>query len=141
MELADYKDFFKSLSCLILDDDETNLIPMVGLMERWFGRVHSTLSAIEAIEIFKEFLPRVIIADVSMPEMSGFQFAEKISEIDKNFILVFTSGHSFDTYAQTVMDLKNKIDVPVIYLTKPLIYKDLLWRILEKVGDVKSFSV
>ncbi len=46
----------------------------------------------EALDLYKEFLPKIVFMDLTMPTMDGFQALEKIKEFDKNAKVVIISA-------------------------------------------------
>lgn len=48
----------------------------------------------EAIEIFKEMKPQIIISDFMMPGMNGLEFLKKIREISKDVVTILLTGYA-----------------------------------------------
>lgn len=46
----------------------------------------------EALDLYKEVLPKIVFLDLTMPVMDGFQALEKIKEFDKNAKVVIISA-------------------------------------------------
>ena len=70
---------------LIVDDDELTLM----LTEKILSAQYNTLRAAsgpEAIELYGENHPDMVLADYMMPDMDGFQMLEKLHEIHGNRI-------------------------------------------------------
>ncbi|MDD2888737.1 MAG: response regulator [Aliarcobacter sp.] len=46
----------------------------------------------EALDLYKQILPKIVFMDLTMPTMDGFQALEKIKEFDKNAKVVIISA-------------------------------------------------
>lgn len=68
---------------LIVDDDEMVLIALEELLQPEGYEVHTVPRAREALEILEQEDFDLLILDVIMPEMSGFELCRKIREMDK----------------------------------------------------------
>ena len=69
---------------LIVDDNETNLLVARKFVEiGGFGTLCAH-SGKEAIEIFERESPDLVLMDLSMPEMDGYQAASRLLEIQEN---------------------------------------------------------
>lgn len=82
------------IKLLIVEDDEslsyiekTSLEVMIGGYE-----VTTARNGQEGLEMWKQIQPDVIIADIDMPVMRGFEMVEKIRETDEDVIIIFTSA-------------------------------------------------
>lgn len=69
---------------LIVDDNETNLMVAEKFVEIGGFTPLCAHSGKEAIEIFERESPDLVLMDLSMPEMDGYQAASIILEIQAN---------------------------------------------------------
>lgn len=65
---------------LIVDDSPTQVFNIRNMVENWGYEAISAESGNEALQIAREELPDVILMDVVMPGMSGFQTTRKLSK-------------------------------------------------------------
>lgn len=66
---------------LIVDDSITNLQVIGKMLEKEFFQVTFVESGFEALALLKDnYLPDVVLLDIMMPGMSGFDFKERINE-------------------------------------------------------------
>ena len=102
-----------NIKILAIDDIEDNLISLKALIRESFpeGLVFTALNGPKGIEIATDIDPDVILLDIIMPDMDGFEVCEKLKT---------------DTY------LKN---VPVVFLTALKGDKENRIRALECGGD------
>lgn len=83
----------------------------------------------EAIELFEQFLPDIVITDIKMPFLNGLELSEKILEkYPYTKIIVLTGFDEFE-YA------KKSVDLHIMnYVLKPISAKSLI-AILEEVKN------
>lgn len=63
---------------LIVDDNESAAHLLQRLLHRLHQDVHTAASAVEALESLGSIQPEVVISDIGMPEMSGYEMAQAI---------------------------------------------------------------
>jgi|APGre2960657404_1045060.scaffolds.fasta_scaffold40027_2 CheY-like chemotaxis protein len=79
---------------LLIDDDEIICIVHPAIIRQAFpdSQINIIKSSIEALEYLKtlaatnEPAPDVIFLDINLPQMSGFELLEKLSEEDINYL-------------------------------------------------------
>jgi len=69
-----------SQTILIVEDDETTREMLRKSLEKNDFKVRSAVNGKEALEKVSETKPGLIILDLMMPEMDGFEFAERLRE-------------------------------------------------------------
>lgn len=69
---------------LIVDDQKNNLILLEHIVSSLNVKVYSTTSPYEALKLIDKEDFALIVSDVQMPGMSGFQMLEKIREKEEN---------------------------------------------------------
>ena len=86
---------------LIVDDeDDVNLAVKMALEENDF-RVDAFDDPLLALENFKAGLYDLLILDIKMPKMNGFELCREIRKIDKNVRIFFlTAGMCQDIFDQ-----------------------------------------
>jgi FixJ family two-component response regulator len=83
---------------LIVDDDSTVLRPMKEFLELSGYKAFEASSAEEGLKIYRENNLSLIISDVMLPEMSGFEFLKKIRSSDNQIGIIIITGYS-DIYS------------------------------------------
>ena len=109
---------------ILIVDDEPDILEFLGYNLKNAGyEVMQTNNGKSAIRIAKEYNPDLIILDVMLPEINGFDICESIRlENSKIPILFLTSKSSNE---DKIKGLKIADD----YLTKPFNLKELLLRV------------
>jgi PAS domain S-box-containing protein len=70
-ELADLK-------VLVVDDDRDACEMIRAAFEHCGSRVKTSVSAAEALALVQDWLPNILVADISMPEMDGYQLIRRV---------------------------------------------------------------
>lgn len=78
---------------LIVDDDKTNVKVAQSILERDY-KVIAALSGERALKLLEQVIPDLLLLDISMPEMDGFQVMEelKASELWRGIPVIFLTG-------------------------------------------------
>ena len=118
---------------LLLADDSITIQKVVDLTFADEGvNVLCVNNGREAIEALAEFLPDVVLADVFMPEMNGYEVCEYIKQNDKfKHIPVMLLVGSFEPFDEEEARRVGANDT----LTKPF---QSIRRLIEKVGLLSS---
>jgi two-component system chemotaxis response regulator CheY len=101
---------------MIVDDSifqRKNLRKMVSLMG-WEVVVEAS-NGREAVELYPNFKPDLVLMDLVMPEMEGVEAVEKILEMDKEAKIVVVSSLGYDEITSKALSLGARQ-----FLTKPV---------------------
>ena len=123
---------FSNLDVLIVDDNKINLLVLTKILEQLGIKADQALNGAEAIQKVKQNDYELILMDIHMPVMDGYEATQIIRKENKD-ILIF--GLSADVTQQAInRSLKRGMDD---YLTKPLsiekLYKVLLKHFSNKL--------
>lgn len=89
----------KSKKRILIVDDEPAWLKILSYILRKKGyEVREESAAEEALESLKEFRPNLIVSDVRMPVMNGFEFLEKIKNSRKNAKIPFVFVTAIDDH-------------------------------------------
>lgn len=80
---------------LLLVEDDVNLSYIIqNSLEDMIGGYDVTIApdGKEGLKLWKECKPDIIISDIDMPVMNGYEMVEKIRETDKDTLILFASG-------------------------------------------------
>ena len=83
--MSDYK-------ILVVDDIEINLNILCKSLSRHGFQIERALSGFEALEKLVDFQPDIVLLDINMPEMDGFECCEKIKELNKEVFVIFITA-------------------------------------------------
>lgn len=119
---------------LVVEDDEDVRLLIADLLERANYRVSEAGDGRTGLRLFHERRPDVIVLDISMPELDGFQVLERIRDLSDTPVLMLTAHN---TELERVRGLKAGADD---YLGKPFGRQELLARVealLRRVRDTQ----
>lgn len=80
---------------VLLVEDEVVLAEIIreSLQSRGFTVKH-TVSAKDALQLYREYLPHIIILDVMLPDGDGFSIAKQVRSTDVNTPVIFLTSRS-----------------------------------------------
>jgi CheY-like chemotaxis protein len=92
----------KEINILLVDDDEINRLVAVTFLRKWDIRVTVAINGVEAVELVKSKLFQMVMMDLHMPEMDGYECTRQIRAMDdpyyKNIpIIVFSASYTIDS--------------------------------------------
>lgn len=124
---------------LLVVDDEAKLLRAVAVDLRAEGYdVTTARSGTEALIIIAQNLPDLIISDIRMPGMDGYQLARKLRENPRTSLIPIVFLTAKDTTADRIEGFRVGVDA---YLTKPFEPDELLviiHGILQRVERTHS---
>ena len=123
-----------NVEILIVEDSQTQAVQLQNLLEKYGFRVSRAGNGREAVTAIEARRPTLVISDIVMPEMDGYQLSRYIKENpalkDLPVILLTTLGN-----AEEVMEaLESKADN---FITKPYNEEFLLSRIKYTLSNQK----
>lgn len=109
---------------ILIVDDDRNICELIKLcLEKEGFETRICTDGLEAIEVFKTYLPNIVLLDIMMPKVDGFQVCREIRKSSNVPIIMLTAKS--DTF-DTVLGLELGADD---YMTKPFESKELIARI------------
>ncbi|MCB8817524.1 response regulator transcription factor [Desulfosporosinus shakirovi] len=115
---------------LLLVDDEPNILQFLemGLQEEGF-EVQTAQDGMTAVTLAKQFQPHLIILDVMMPGMDGFEVCRMLKKTENVAIIMLTAKDEVD---DRVKGLTIGADD---YMMKPFSFEELLARIQARIRN------
>lgn len=118
----------RTIKILFADDDLKYSLVIKRFLEREGYEVTYTGNGIKALEQFPVIKPDLVLLDINMPGLNGFEVAEKIRETDRHTLIFFLSDRSDKSDRLKGFSLKGND-----YLAKPFYPEELLARIKERL--------
>jgi two-component system cell cycle sensor histidine kinase/response regulator CckA len=116
---------------LIVEDSPTQAAHLKKLLEKQGYSVHHSVNGLDALRVASDYNPSLIISDIMMPKMDGYQLCREIKKHEKlrdiPFILLTSLSHQRDIIRGLECGADN-------FITKPYDDQDLLsrvWHILS----------
>ena len=124
---------------LVIEDNHETLELIVSLLQPYFYHLLSASTAEEALQLYRQEHPDIILSDINMPGINGLELARKIRKENREIPILLLTAHN-DT--ETLMQAANlAIDG---FIVKPVLeVDDLLRRLREtakKIPSEKDFA-
>jgi two-component system sensor histidine kinase/response regulator len=123
---------------LVVDDDPTILDSIADVLRVSGYNCLTAANGIEALQVMQQHAPNLIVADIMMPKMDGYQFYEAVRQnaawVSIPFIFLSAKGEQHDIRYGYDMGADH-------YLTKPFESEDLLVAIrsrLRRISDIQA---
>lgn len=116
------------LKILFADDDLKYSLLLKRFLEKEGYEVTYTGNGTMAFEQFPVVKPDLVLLDINMPGLNGFEVAEKIREADRHVLIFFLSDRTDKSDRLKGFSLKGND-----YLAKPFYPEELLARIKERL--------
>jgi two-component system, OmpR family, alkaline phosphatase synthesis response regulator PhoP len=113
-------------SILLVDDNEQNLELMQAFLDDLPCKVQTASDGIEAMEMIEKHCPDLLILDVMMPRMSGFEVCQKVKaqpSTRDTVIIMVTALNEVSDYERAVECGTND------FITKPVNKLELITRV------------
>lgn len=109
---------------LLVDDEPNILLSLEFLFKKEGYKVYIARDGEEAMGIIEEKIPELVILDIMMPKVDGYEVCKYIKTVHKDVKVVFLT-------AKTKQSDKEKGEAleADLYLTKPFSNKDLVSQI------------
>lgn len=120
-----------TLKILFADDDVKYSLVLKRFLEKEGYEVTYTGNGTVALQQFAVVKPDLVLLDINMPGMDGFEVAARIRETDRQVLIFFLSDRSDKNDRLKGFSLQGND-----YLAKPFYPEELLARIRERFGFV-----
>mgnify|MGYP000390949549 CR=1 FL=1 len=111
---------------LIVDDSPAQVFNLKQIVEDWGHETLTAENGTEALEIARKELPNVILLDVVMPGMNGFQATRKLTQDPKTASIPVIMITTKDQETDKIWGMRQGA---VEYLVKPVADKELVAKI------------
>ena len=125
-----------TLNILFADDDTKYSLVLKRFLENEGYAVTYLDNGISAVEQFPIVQPDLVLLDINMPGLNGFEVAEKIREKDRQTLIFFLTDRTDKNDRLKGFTLKGND-----YLTKPFYPEELIARIRERFDNLAEENV
>lgn len=124
----------KSVKILLVDDDLKNSMLLKRFIEAEGYDVTYANNGRVGLELYRELHPDLILLDINMPEMDGFETARLIRQTDKRVVIFFLTDRTDKVDRLHGFSLKGND-----YIPKPFYPEELIAKINERLESL-TFS-
>jgi CheY-like chemotaxis protein len=118
----------KQQTILIVEDDEASYLFLQSLLSRTPAKVFHAINGIDALNLCHSQEINLVLMDLKMPGMDGFEATRKIKEFKPGLPIIATTAYAMTGDEQRALDAGCDD-----YISKPM-RKDLLFSKLERYG-------
>ena len=121
---------------LIVDDEpiiRNGIKRLIDFDSLSIGEVYEATDGNEALLIFDEKQPDIVLADINMPNMDGLTFARKVKEKKRSTKVAIITGYDYFEYAVTA--LKSGVDD---FILKPVSRNDIQELLQKLVSSLRE---
>ena len=125
----------EKITVLLVEDEQTLAMIIKDTLEGQNFIIHTAADGEEGLRKFFDLRPDVLVADVMMPRMDGFEMVRRIRQTDKQTPVLFLTARS------AINDVVEGFELGANdYLKKPFGMQELIIRIKALVGKAFSFT-
>lgn len=127
---------FLDASILIVDDEPVNVLLLERILKKaGYSRVRSTLDPCQVFDLFIEEEPDLMLLDLMMPRMSGFEVMEQLAPLipEESFLPILILTADVTAEAKTKALSSEATD----YIQKPFDHTEVVLRIRNLLATRK----
>lgn len=118
----------KDITVLVAEDNESNYLLFQSILEAEYKLIHAWDGA-EAVELYKEHSPQIIIMDINMPNMDGYEATREIRKLNADVPIIAVTAYAFASDKKRIME--NGFNG---YVSKPLDANKLMQELKSMLG-------
>lgn len=119
------KSYSEDITVMVADDDENSY----HLIDAMIGKeytLYQSINGMDAVRMFEEYNPDIILMDLNMPTLDGFEATKIIRQVSSDTVIIAISARAYEE------DIKRALDVGCNdFLAKP-ISKESLMESIQK---------
>jgi adenylate cyclase len=111
---------------LVVDDQRANVQIIAGVLEARGYSVHTAANGVEALERLREIRPDVVVSDILMPKMDGYELCRRVRAAPETALLPVILVTSLEAPDERIKGLEAGADD---FLAKPVNWEELFARV------------
>ncbi len=124
------------MKILLVDDVQLDRMQLAIRLKQLGHDVESVSSGKEALDLYEPFEPELVVLDITMPEMSGYEVAKQIRAKYQDWVpIIFLSGHDEPEMIAQAIEAGGDD-----YLIKPVEKLVLMSKLLamQRIADMRN---
>lgn len=130
-----HKTLFQNLTILFAEDDKSVLEDIGYTLQAYFKTVYLAEDGEQALELYDEHRPDIVLTDIRMPKLDGIELVKEIREADKTTPIVMVTAFSDEKVLLKAVKL-----YLFDYLVKPLTHGKLIDVLIKCVKEHPAFE-
>jgi DNA-binding response OmpR family regulator len=123
------------INVLLVEDEESLALILKETLEGEAFAIHTARNGEEGLRLFHELHPDILVTDIMMPLMDGFELVRHIRRTDQHTPVLFLTARS------AVKDVVEGFELGANdYLKKPFSMQELMVRIKALVGRAATYQ-
>lgn len=90
------------LKILVAEDNPSNYMLFESILKKDYQLLHAW-NGREAVELFKEHEPHLVLMDINMPELNGFQAVQEIRKISGTIPVIAVTAYAYASDEEKIM--------------------------------------
>lgn len=90
------------LKILVAEDNPSNYMLFESILKKDYQLIHAW-NGREAVELFKEHDPHLVLMDINMPELNGFQAVQEIRKISGTVPVIAVTAYAYASDEEKIM--------------------------------------
>ena len=125
----------EKIKVLLVEDEQTLAMIIKDTLEGQGFLIHTAVDGEEGLRLFFDLRPDVLVADVMMPRMDGFEMVRRIRQTNRHTPVLFLTARS------AVNDVVEGFELGANdYLKKPFGMQELIVRIKALMGRACTYT-
>lgn len=140
-----YKQAEKPLQILIVDDNWENRAILTNMLEPLGFTIKNAVNGIEGVAFTFKYKPDLILMDLVMPEMDGFDATREIRKTLKELPIIAASASVFEQHRQLSLDVgcNDFLDKPIreselLDVLKKFLHVEWIYEELESNSNIET---
>ncbi len=118
---------------LIIEDDPTIIEGLITAFEFHGFKLYTGINGMQGIDLLKKEKPELVIIDIMLPDIDGFDICKKIRETDQSLPIIFLTAKNQES--DKLLGFELGADD---YVTKPFSARELIARVKVHLKRVKN---
>jgi len=125
-----------SLTLLYAEDDLQSRKNYAFVLEEYFSKVYLAEDGREALDLYHEKKPDVLLLDISMPFINGLDVAKAVRTTNKDIPIIMLTAHAEQEKLLTAIPLGLST-----YLLKPIEDKSLIEAVVKTIQEIQNREI
>jgi len=126
MDIAQFRERFSQVNVLYVEDDDSLRKMSLEFFKEIFQNIDTACDGEEGLKRFKEKEYGLVLSDLNMPKMDGFEMLKQIHELNEKTVLVIMSGDD--------EEIDKKSSIHDAFLLKPVRFAEMI-QTFESLQD------